>query len=123
GFIAGSDYVRATVGWPTAQGIYGAAGVGGGGVALVVVPLTTSVFDWRAPYATALIAAGVVLASLPLAPRDRREGEAAKPKTAPIRDIVRDRRLYPLAIAHTASFAFSVIVGNWTRSEEDTSEL
>ena len=29
GFIAGSDYVRATVGLPTAQGIYGAAGVGG----------------------------------------------------------------------------------------------
>jgi MFS family permease len=116
GFIAGSDYVRATVGSPTAQGIYGAAGVGGGGVALVVVPLTTSVFDWRAPYATALIAAGVVLAALPLAPRDRREGDAVRPKAAPIRNLVRDRRLYPLAIAHTASFAFSVILGNWTVS-------
>jgi MFS family permease len=115
GFIAGSDYVRATVGSATAQGVYGAAGVGGGGVALVVVPLTTSVFDWRAPYATALIAACLVLALLPLAPHDRAR-EAMRSKGGPIGGIVRDRRLYPLALAHTASFGFSVIVGNWTVS-------
>lgn len=116
GFVAGSDYVRATVGSATAQGLYGAAGVGGGGVALAVVPLTTSAFDWRAPYATALIAAGVVLACLPLVPQDRRTGNLARPAPVPIARIVRDRRLYPLAVAHTASFAFSVIVGNWTVS-------
>lgn len=116
GFIAGSDYVRATVGSTTAQGFYGAAGVGGGGIALAVVPLTTSVFDWRAPYATALIASCLVLAYLPFVPRDRRKGEAEHSAGAPIGDLVRDSRLYPLAIAHTASFAFSVIVGNWTVS-------
>ena len=113
GFIAGSDYVRATVGSTTAQGLYGAAGVGGGGIALAVVPLTTSALDWRAPYATALIAACVVLVCLPLAPRDRRRARAAE---ARVGDIVRDRRLYPLAVAHTSSFAFSVVVGNWTVS-------
>src|SRR5205085_9826109 len=37
GFVAGSDYVRATVGTTTAQGLYGASGVGGGGLALAVV--------------------------------------------------------------------------------------
>jgi MFS family permease len=116
GFVAGSDYVRATVGSTTAQGLYGAAGVGGGGVALAVVPLATSALHWRAPYATALVAAGIVLACLPFAPRDRRRGEAARPAGARIADIVRDRRLYPLAVAHTASFAFSVIVGNWAVS-------
>lgn len=116
GFVAGSDYVRATVGSATAQGLYGAAGVGGGGIALAVVPLTTSAFDWRAPYVTALIAALVVLAILPFVPRDRREGHAQGPAGAKARELVRDRRLYPLAIAHTASFAFSVIVGNWTVS-------
>jgi MFS family permease len=115
GFVAGSDYVRATVGSAMAQGVYGAAGVGGGGVALVVVPLTTSVFDWRAPYATALIAACIVLVLLPLAPRDRGR-EIVRSKGGPIGGIVRDRRLYPLALAHTASFGFSVIVGNWTVS-------
>ncbi|HEY5661289.1 MAG TPA: MFS transporter [Gaiellaceae bacterium] len=116
GFIAGSDYVRATVGTTTAQGLYGAAGVGGGGIALVFVPLTTSVFDWRAPYATALIAACLVLACLPFAPRDRRKGEVRRSASTPLLDIVRDRRLQPLAIAHTSSFAFSVIIGNWTVS-------
>jgi MFS family permease len=116
GFIAGSDYVRATVGSATAQGLYGAAGVGGGGVALVVVPLTTSVFEWRAPYATALIAACLVLAWLPFTPRDRRKDAPGGAEAAPIGDIVGDRRLYPLALAHTASFGFSVILGNWTVS-------
>jgi MFS family permease len=116
GFVAGSDYVRATVGSTTAQGVYGAAGVGGGGVALVVVPLTTSVFDWRAPYVTALIAACIVLTLLPLAPRERRSPTARRSERAPLGEILRDRRLYPLAIAHTASFGFSVIVGNWTVS-------
>src|SRR4051794_5905519 len=116
GFIAGSDYVRATVGSTTAQGIYGAAGVGGGGIALAIVPLTTSALDWRAPYATALVAACIVLVCLPFAPRDRRRGETARAAQAPIGEIIRDRRLYRLAVAHTSSFAFSVIVGTWTVS-------
>ena len=116
GFVAGSDYVRALVGSATAQGLFGAAGVGGGGIALAVVPVTTGAFDWRAPYATALIAACTVLALLWLAPRDRRERPVARRDTPPIKDVVSDRRLYPLAVAHTASFAFSVIIGNWTVS-------
>jgi MFS family permease len=113
GFVAGSDYVRATVGSTTAQGFYGAAGVGGGGIAIAVVPLTTSAFDWRAPYATALIAAAVVLACLPLAPRERAVTRAARRAGVPVAEIVRDRRLYPLAVAHSASFGFSVIIGTW----------
>ena len=116
GFVAGSDYVRATVGSATAQGLYGAAGVGGGGLAIAVVPLTTSALDWRAPYATALVAACIVLVGLPLAQRDRRKGEAVRSAGAPVAEIVRDQRLYPLALAHTASFGFSVIVGNWAVS-------
>jgi MFS family permease len=116
GFVAGSDYVRATVGSATAQGLYGAAGVGGGGLAIAVVPFATSALEWRAPYVTALVAACVVLVCLPFAPRDRRRGEAARSAGAHIADIIRDRRLYPLAVAHTASFGLSVIVGNWAVS-------
>jgi MFS family permease len=115
-FVAGSDYVRATVGSATAQGFYGAAGVGGGGLALAIVPLTTSALDWRAPYASALVAAFVVLVCLPFVQRDRGRGEAARSADARIGEIVRDQRLYPLAVAHAASFGFSVIVGNWAVS-------
>ena len=77
------------------------------------VPLTTSAFDWRAPYATALIAAAVVLACLPLAPREHAVTRAARRAGVPVAEIVRDRRLYPLAVAHSASFGFSVIIGTW----------
>jgi MFS family permease len=116
GFVAGSEYVRATVGTAGAQGLYGAAGVGGGGLALAVVPLAVPSLDWRAPYVTALVCAGGVLLCLPFAPRDRRRGEQPRPDRARVADIVRDRRLYPLAAAHTASFGLSVIVGTWAVS-------
>lgn len=117
GFIAGSDYVRATVGSASAQGLYGAAGVGGGGLAIAIVPLAAPTLDWRAPYVTALICAFVVLVWLPLAPRDRRRGgRVARSARASTAEIVRDRRLYPLAVAHTASFGLSVIAGNWAVS-------
>lgn len=115
GFVAGSDYVRATVGSASAQGLYGAAGVGGGGLAIAVVALTTGALDWRAPYLTALVLALGVLAVLPFAPRDRRAGASAG-AGAEISEIVRDRRLYPLAVAHAASFGLSVIIGNWAVS-------
>jgi predicted MFS family arabinose efflux permease len=109
--------VRSTVGSTTAQGLYGASAVGGGGIALALVPLTTSALEWRAPYVTALVAACLVLVSLPFVPRDRRKGETRRSAPAPpIAELVRDRRLYPLALAHTASFAFSVIAGNWAVS-------
>jgi len=117
GFVAGSDYVRATVGSPAAQGLYGAAGVGGGGLAIAIVPVTTPLFDWRAPYVTALVAAGAVLLSLPFAPGDRHKGERVeRVSRASTFEIVRDRRLHPLAVAHTASFGLSVIAGNWAVS-------
>jgi len=113
GFVAGSDYVRATVGTPTAQGLYGASGVGGGGLALAVVPLAVPGLDWRAPYVTALVFALIVLAVLPLAPRDDQRGVVER---AHISDVVHDRSLYPLAVAHSASFGLSVIAGNWAVS-------
>jgi MFS family permease len=115
-FVAGSEYVRATVGTAGSQGVYGAAGVGGGGLALAIVPLAVPSLEWRAPYVTALVFAAAVLLSLPFAPRDRARGERRRTRGAPVGDIVRDRRLYPLAVAHSASFGLSVIVGTWAVS-------
>ncbi len=113
GFIAGSEYVRATVGSVTAQGLYGAAGVGGGGLAIAIVPLVVPPLGWRAPYVTAAAAALLVLASLPLAPRDRPRTVPSRPTAERAASVVHDRGLYPLAVAHTASFGVSVIAGNW----------
>ena len=116
GFVAGSDYVRGTVGTASAQGIYGAAGVGGGGLAIALVPFAIPALDWRAPYVTALVFALAVLVCLPLAPRDRPVRDGRRSARVATADIVGDRRLYPLAIAHTASFGLSVIVGTWAVS-------
>jgi MFS family permease len=113
GFVAGSDYVRSTVGTPSAQGVYGASGIGGAGLAIAIVPLATPALDWRAPYVTALVFASGVLVCMPLAPRDqirrRRDGTGG----TSLSEIVHDRRLYPLAVAHAASFGLSVIAGTW----------
>ena len=46
-FVGGSDYMRATVGSPVAQGLFGASSMAGGGLALALLPLW---HDWRAPF-------------------------------------------------------------------------
>src|SRR5262245_10988783 len=104
-FVAGSDYVRSTVGTPVAQGLYGAGSMAAGGLALVLVPQGGT---WQAPFATAavLAAAGVLL--LAAAPH-----EAPRPALSTALPSFRDRRLLRLAAMHSASFGLSVVVANW----------
>jgi MFS transporter, NNP family, nitrate/nitrite transporter len=104
-FVAGSDYVRSTVGSAVAQGFYGAVSMAGGGMALALVPHWDS---WRAPFASAVVVAVAGLLLVLAAPREaRRRPAAAGPAT------VVDRRLAPLAAMHAASFGLSVVLGNW----------
>lgn len=110
GFVAGSDYVRAARPSAAAQGLYGGATVAGGGMAVAVVPLLTPSLDWRAPYVSSLIAAAVTLV-LALGPIQ--ELGLHQPAGGLSR-AVWDRRLLPFAVVHTASFSFSVVLGNWT---------
>jgi len=104
-FVGGSDYVRATIGSPVAQGLYGAMSMAGGGLALAFLPLWGS---WRAPFvsAAAVAAAGVLVVAV--APR-----EPSRPKVGAELPNVLDRRLLPLAAMHAASFGLSVVIGNW----------
>src|SRR5579884_4332994 len=58
-FVGGSDYVRATVGTPVAQGLFGAVSMAGGGLAIGVLPQWPG---WRTPFlSAALVAAAGVL--------------------------------------------------------------
>ncbi|HEY3184943.1 MAG TPA: MFS transporter [Gaiellaceae bacterium] len=104
-FVAGSDYVRSTVGSAVAQGVYGAGSMAGGGVALALVPQWSS---WRVPFASAVVVAGVGAAVLALAPR-----EAPRPPVARALPSFRDARLVRFAAMHSASFGLSVVIGNW----------
>ena len=66
-FVGGSDYVRATVGTPVAQGIFGAVSMAGGGLAVGLLPLWAS---WRTPFVSAAIVAAAGVVAVLLAPRD-----------------------------------------------------
>ncbi|HEY6960807.1 MAG TPA: MFS transporter [Gaiellaceae bacterium] len=104
-FVGGSDYVRATVGSPVAQGLYGAVSMAGGGLAVALLPLWAS---WRTPFisAAAVAAAGALVVAV--GPRDEARVRAARELPS-----VADRRLLPLAAMHAASFGLSVVLGNW----------
>jgi len=109
-FVAGSAYVRAVGGSPAAQGLFGGAGLAGGGVALAVVPQVEGFLGWRAPYATSVGVALLGLVLLVAAPVDERRVRPAREGGA---GVLLDRQLYRLAILYCASLGLSVTVGNW----------
>ena len=112
GFVAGADYVRAATPSPTAQGLYGGAAIGGGGLAIALVPILDGPFGWRAPYVTALAVAAIFGLVLLLGPAQEARS-AAHEQLDGLGALLRDSRLYPLAALHTASFSVSVVAGNW----------
>ena len=112
GFIAGSAYVRAIGGSPAAQGLYGGVGLAGGGLALAVVPQVESWIGWRAPFASAVIVALIGVALLGSAPADEIHTRPAREEGLGA-GVLRDARLYRLAVLYGTSLGLSVTVGNW----------
>jgi nitrate/nitrite transporter NarK len=109
-FVAGSDYVRAAGGTAFAQGVFGAAGIGGGGLALAIVPQVAHGLDWRAAYATAVVVALAGAILLALGPSD---ADRVRPLRRESRSLWTDPLLLRLAAVHTASFGLSVLLGDW----------
>jgi predicted MFS family arabinose efflux permease len=109
-FVSGSALVRASGGSPLAQGVFGGVSLAPGGLALAVVPQLQDAIGWRAPYWTALaLSLCVLVAVLALAPRTV---EPQPPPDTPS-GVVRDRRLYRLAILYAASYGLGVVLANW----------
>jgi len=112
-FVSGSALVRESGGSPVAQGVFGGISLAPGGLALAVVPALEHVLGWRAPFWTALAvslaALGLVFAARtgePPAPAGRLRSRARS-------GVVRDRRLYRLAVLYTASYGLGVVLANW----------
>jgi MFS family permease len=111
GFVGGSDYIRARGGTPFLQGVYGGASVLSPGIALALVPGFARWTGFRAPYLSAIVVAGVCGIALALAPAAARAVRHAGERLD--RAFLHDERLHRLAVIHSASFGFSVVVGNW----------
>ena len=110
-FVAGSDYIRARGGGAFLQGVYGSGSVLAPGIALLLVPVLAGPLGFRAPFVGAIVLTAGVLVLLALAPPAPRTARHAGERFD--WGFFRDGRLYRFATIHTASFAFSVIVGNW----------
>jgi NNP family nitrate/nitrite transporter-like MFS transporter len=108
-FVSGSAYVRVQGGSPFAQGLFGGLALGGGGLALAIVPPVEDAIGWRAPFVTAIVVALAGLAVLAVCPRDT---PRTAPTLAPVA-IFRERRLYRLAVLYAASLGLSIVIGNW----------
>ena len=110
-FVAGSDYIRASGGSASTQGMYGSASVLAPGIALALVPGFASWTGFRAPYLSAIIVAAIAFAALAAAPAAQRTVRHAGERFDA--GFFRDGRLYRFAAIHAMSFGFSVVVGDW----------
>ncbi|MGN6871746.1 MAG: MFS transporter [Solirubrobacteraceae bacterium] len=113
GFLSGAIYVQSGSGQAQAlaSGIYGGVSLGGGGLALAIVPQLVSPLGWRAPYASAAVVAAVTIPLVLAAPPTPGHGGSAEgPRLAA---LMADRQLLRLGLISTVSFGFSVILGNW----------
>jgi MFS transporter, NNP family, nitrate/nitrite transporter len=115
-FISGSAYVRRQGGSPFAQGLFGGVALGGGGLALAIVPPVADWVGWRAPFATGAIAGVLASVVLAAAPRDVARAPSEVALHGPVA-IFRERRLYRLAVLYAASLGLSIVIGNWVVTE------
>ncbi|MHB1570404.1 MAG: MFS transporter [Solirubrobacteraceae bacterium] len=113
GFLAGAVYVQGDGGRSAmlASGIYGGVSLGGGGLALAIVPQVTGLFGWQAPYASAAIVAAIGL--LLLAPCPRTQGRGRVSGAPSMWALALDSTIMRVGAVSACSFGFSVILGNW----------
>jgi MFS family permease len=113
GFVAGSIWITEDARGRSAlgQGLFGGVSLAGAGVALAVVPALKGALGWQSPYWTglAVAAAGLVLAWLGAGAARRAEEH----EMTLLRRLLGNRLIARLGVVHSASFAFSVIAGNW----------
>ncbi len=115
GFLSGAIYAQSSARPAEAQalagGIYGGSSLGGGGVALVVVPQLVSPLGWRAPYLSGVVVAALCIPFVLTAPGTPGHGGSAdRPRLVA---LMADPQLARLGAIATVSFGFSVILGNW----------
>jgi MFS family permease len=113
GFVAGSVWIASEARGRTAlgQGMYGGIALAGAGLATGAVPLLEGPLGWRASYWSGLAVSLVALALA--AGCSGGDGHGGQHETTPLRALLGSLATARLGLMHTASFALSVVVGNW----------
>jgi len=113
GFLAGAIYVQSDPrrSGALASGIYGGLSLGGGGLALAIVPQLVGKLGWRAPYASGAAVAALAVLIVAVCPPTA-VGTSPESRTQPVA-LLRDPTIVRLGAVSAVSFAFSVILGNW----------
>ena len=109
-FIAGAAYVRSTGGSPLASGAFRRNGALLRRSRAGCRPAAGNRAGWQAPYVSGLAISAFALVLLFGAPIDTEHLTRAGKRAA---GVLRDRRLYRLAILFSATFGLSVVLGNW----------
>jgi MFS family permease len=113
GFVAGSIWItedprgRSALG----QGLFGGISLAGAGIALAVVPALKSALRWQSSFWTGLVVAAAALALAFVSAGAVRRAEDHE--VTPLRRLIAHPLIARLGVIHSASFAFSVIAGNW----------
>jgi MFS family permease len=113
GFVAGSIWItedprgRSALG----QGLFGGISLAGAGIALAVVPALKSALRWQSSFWTGLVVAAAALALAFVSVGAVRRAEDHE--VTPLRRLIAHPLIARLGVIHSASFAFSVIAGNW----------
>jgi MFS family permease len=113
GFLAGAIYAQSGAGRAVALagGIYGGISLGGGGLALAIVPQLVAPLGWRAPYASGAVVAALAIPLVAVSPPTPGHGGRTPGPRLPA--LLRDKALARLGLIASVSFGFSVILGNW----------
>jgi nitrate/nitrite transporter NarK len=113
GFVAGSVWITGSpLGRsPLGQGLFGGVSLAGAGLALAVVPALERALAWKSSYWTGVVVAAVALTVAVAGSGVVRRAEDHE--TTPLRRLIGDPLIARLGVVHSASFAFSVVAGNW----------
>jgi MFS family permease len=110
-FVAGTDFIRRYGGTAVDQGVFGAVGLGTGGLALVVIPPLYHAIGWRAPFLSGAVVGLCVLPFVLAGPRMSREERPVRVEG--VQRFPRDPLLLRFALMHASSLGFAVVVANW----------